>query len=1627
MKASYFLFTMGLLLLTGSPPVNAQSFENLFLQNGYNSGVPQFLADVNEDGKLEYLYPGHAQYYQDDKLVPAMPCQWRTIDGNTAVVISNQHAVDTWSWQMRWLNADALPGFATYFRAYQSSPGQMFIPINGSYQYITTNMDGATGVTWADVNLDGLLDMLYWQKIDGTYRPLFKFQQADGSFLANPVKLVTDEAELQNAQYASGGNGAFSVNLNSSFSGFSGADKYYSKNPLTVVDLNMDGYPDFLDSKGGMSMLSLGYGRYYMANFSGKVLSADVNGDGLTDLLVYNAGALTLKLNNGNGFTDTQLLMNNALNGLYVLDCDGDSQPDILATLATNDASYLAFFRNQGNGKFKKIIRSVKGYVNWSPPYYINNNGRPTLFSNTRSNYGDPEDYWTNTAHTYGEQQVTQWDWDADFKIDTLTVNPDSDMLLFFPPYDVDGDGKAELVAYRNEQWADGTKLREKQWGVWHLPVTKANTAPRQMAAPNLILDKSTALLRAEWLAGSDAENAPADLTYELEISAAGKKLLRRFTKERFALAAAGLWHEPTVEARVRAIDASGMKGAWSEKATVSGIPQTADFTVSTRTCSTADTVWVEALNGMQLQLRGLPEGEVVKTANNRQGIVFSTHGTKQIEVTCNGSISTLQQVEVLPLLITDSSKDMTDPFGSPMAINGQLFDYLQQGTMQVMNHQGFFAYTNGHYEKQPVFGLSDGASKGRFVFDANMDGLPDVYCDHYDQSGNGSYQSIVNQGDGEFEKNTTMYTFDGVQSNSISLTEPVDINNDGLLDMHTGEKFYINQGDGTFKSIQLKLGDYYLNWLVSDLTADYDRDGRIDLVAKVKKPNGKDVYAVLFNEGNEQFTVVPLPDNFNIIDKNMAFDTDGDGYLDLVSNYHKCIVRNLGNRTFAQVEALGKYVIPIDLDLDGKDDYQSIKADELTFSNYGQQITFSNESKVGIWGQSSSWTPAAFADANADGVPDYENLGLFLLKRNNPNTAPTAPTTVMVNQKGGEVVISWDGATDRESATPLLSYNISIREKGASGDSSYIWSPLNATSNKAKMAQTRVYTTFRQSTTLPMPASRFKYGSTYEISVQTIDPWLAASAFSAPVSFTPQAVTLISLPAKAGVGQPVRYKVESTLTSGVALRTDGGTLNANGTITWNTPGLKQVTAIVNDGEPVVSKASILIVDKPDLSVKLPATMLAGQTITFALPECARNNGAQLQLTANGELQTNLNAGTATLTLPDDATSCKLNISYTDEVWTDKLTTNTTIHVVGQQWQPQIDKVTSVNNHNVITWNAGQTLPDASLFTGKVKLYREGSVTDEYECIGEANLSDGSFTDTSSSSDVKSSRYLITLPTVYGIESAPSQVHASVHLMVNRGIGNDINLRWSGYEGARVSQYIVYAGSSPDNLSEVERLSGNACSYVHHRTSTGVTYYAIGFNVTASSQKRVQRASKAAMPASNVISSAEAYGVIPVTALEIATTEADATFSETQTTLHLKALVTPVWATISTVEWSIVDGETLATVDSRGTLQVLSGTTGGTVTVQAKATDGSGIVATRSFEVPVKAGIDKQQLSAPAIRLANGKIMITGIHSPTSLLVTTIDGKVLQSAKITANRTLNLAPGIYIIRLGSMVKKVSVF
>ena len=149
---------------------------------------------------------------------------------------------------------------------------------------------------------------------------------------------------------------------------------------------------------------------------------------------------------------------------------------------------------------------------------------------------------------------VICWNWDNSFRVDTVALNPTSNYDCSLPIKDMDGDGKVDILCKVGNQK-----------GILHCAIEKANTPPAKMATPRLLLDKSTGMLRVEWTHGSDAENSVGDLSYELEITSADEKyLFRAFTKNLFSLASAGSWGESSVQVRVRAIDACGMKGKWS-------------------------------------------------------------------------------------------------------------------------------------------------------------------------------------------------------------------------------------------------------------------------------------------------------------------------------------------------------------------------------------------------------------------------------------------------------------------------------------------------------------------------------------------------------------------------------------------------------------------------------------------------------------------------------------------------------------------------------------------------------------------------------------------------------------------------------------------------------------------------------------------------------------------------------------------------------------------------------------------------------------------------------------------------------------------------------------------------------
>lgn len=1580
MKKSIFLIVASLALapISFGNKAIAQTFEKLFEGDSY---VPYLYADINDDGKQEYVLYG----------------KWRTLAGKELYSFPEGSAI--WPSAMLYLTANPVPGFFITANDYEDIRGDVIFIKDG--KYVISNVyskayngeSSLFGATWADINLDGRMDMLYWknERFGNTtiYYPYVKMMCADGTFVEKPLELVTDMDELQGAMDATGGNGTFSVSNNASFSGFSsGKGASLPVGNINVVDLNQDGYPDFIDEKG-FSYLSLGDGRYYLASIAAKKLRfGDVNGDGLTDLLVYDGNELKLKLNTGQGFQDMSLLSNRSLRDVYMLDCDGDGHLDILAAVTAEDASFLAFFRNQGNGKFKRIVRSFEKSVYWEAPYFINNNGLPSMVS-------------------YADGDLMCWNWDASFNVEKVTLTSGVKLPQGYSLLDMDGDGKIDVPCERGYQ----------EYGIFHCKVEKANTPPNKMQAPKLLLDKSTGMLRAEWEHGTDAENSAGDLSYEFEITSPnGEYLFRTFTKSLFTLASAGSWGTSSVQARVRAIDGCGMKGKWSDVAKQDGILAVPSVALSCHhNASTGDTIFVRELGGMECEMKAMPDGRLVTAKDGRKGFVFALHGTKKIEFTAKDGITISRQIEVQPVRVESA----VGKFGI-MNTPNFCFDFAQLGTLQALTSDGYYKWNDYKYEKQPVFDFSDGVYY-TFVYDANMDGLPDPA--HADGYQNYTLKVAVNQGDGDFLKSSVSCELPG---SGYMYDDRVDINNDGLMECSFRDNnglYRIDMNECLVKTDYMDLGDQSkIIDLYLKACADFDRDGRLDIPSRVKV--GNDYYeGILYNEGNGRWTFKPVSSCRSDM---YTYDVDGDGYVDLVLNnnglsYYSKVLRNLGNREFAELEDLDGYLLKMDIDQDGLADLQQFKDGSIIVSNHGSPVLVPF-TRYDLYGSD-------FVDINNDGVPDCSFNGALMRIANN-NTAPTAPTTLIAAQTADEVIISWDGATDKESTTSQLRYNISIKEKGATGDGAYIWSPLNATNDKARMSLVRgIPTYYRQATKLPMPINRFQAGKTYEICVQAIDPWYASSPFSKVIEFTPQAECHITLPAKAGVDEYVAYRTVSNVLGSLSIRqAEGMDLSKNGYIKWNTPGVKTVVT-TNTNSMIKSTTQILIVDKPNLDVQIPARALAGQTLVLDMPECMRNEGAKVSVTSDeAKVAYDANTNKAVVTLPEQDGNCKLTITYADEVWQKAITRNYNINVVGKNWTPQITQVKVADGHSVIQWDE-QNLPAPELFTGMVNIYRESDIADSYDLIAQVPMSQGKYVDEQSHSEVCSYRYQMTLSTTYGVETLPSKVHATMHVLANHGLGNDINIRWTPYEGTTVAQYVVYAGTSPDNMQIVDRLSGYARSYVHHRNSDATTYYAVGF-VAKSELSAKAKAKTIANDeiVSNIISSADAYSVNAVQSIEIATREEEATFTQERLTLHLLAYVTPSQASIGKVEWSLLAGESLVNLSDDGVMQLIPGTTGGEVIVQAKAIDGSGITATRTFAVPQVSGVESVETNADGVKISAmlGGVMLTGITNPTDVLVTTANGTVVYRSILAADHHIALGNGLYIVRAGNRVCKVMV-
>lgn len=127
-----------------------------------------------------------------------------------------------------------------------------------------------------------------------------------------------------------------------------------------------------------------------------------------------------------------------------------------------------------------------------------------------------------------------------------------------------------------------------------------------------------------------------------------------------------------------------------------------------------------------------------------------------------------------------------------------------------------------------------------------------------------------------------------------------------------------------------------------------------------------------------------------------------------------------------------------------------------------------------------------------------------------------------------------------------------------------------------------------------------------------------------------------------------------------------------------------------------------------------------------------------------------------------------------------------------------------------------------------VNVYKETTQAGIYQKIGSKSANEtGSFVDLASNPAQNANRYKISLLDSCGYETPQSELHKTIHLTINAGIGGAWNLIWDSYEGVNYNTYNIYRGTTGNNLMKIAEMPSNLTSYSDLTPTIGTTYYQI--------------------------------------------------------------------------------------------------------------------------------------------------------------------------------------------------------
>jgi hypothetical protein len=279
-----------------------------------------------------------------------------------------------------------------------------------------------------------------------------------------------------------------------------------------------------------------------------------------------------------------------------------------------------------------------------------------------------------------------------------------------------------------------------------------------------------------------------------------------------------------------------------------------------------------------------------------------------------------------------------------------------------------------------------------------------------------------------------------------------------------------------------------------------------------------------------------------------------------------------------------------------------------------------------------------------------------------------------------------------------------------------------------------------------------------------------------------------------------------------------------NDTLVATASGSYQAIAVLD--------ASCSAISQPISLTELPSLTAPVITLNGSPSSC---NSVAPTLTANGNYSTFLwNTGEISQSITP-AASGNYSVSVSD---VNGCTAQSIPQVVNLALLPPVDicvvSVDSLTGHNIIVWEK----PFTTLIDSFV-IFRESVVSNVYEPIGtQAYGNFSTFIDPQSNPLAQASRYKLGLVDTCGTLSSTSDMHKTMHLTLNLGVGGTVNLIWSGYEGINFGSYKIYRGTALDNMSLLITIQSSLNSYTDLTPPSGTVYYQLeivipGCNPTA--------------------------------------------------------------------------------------------------------------------------------------------------------------------------------------------------